>query len=142
MQAMMRAVGVELSMKGEQASLLFAPASAGGILESGAFDIEWSGFFAADDPDNSHLFSCAARAPKGNNTSRWCNPDFERWTRVALTHYDRPTRWTAYSHIEHDLLDDVPEIFVWWPRDLQLHSVDLHGLSDGRFMTPAYRWSI
>ena len=141
-QSMLHAVGIDLDVRTVQANVLFAPAASGGVLSGGLFDLAWSGFFAPDDPDNSRLYSCATRAPHGYNYSRWCDPAFERWTNVALTHYDRKTRTAAYAQVERAILAGVPELFVWWPRDLQLRSVDLHGTTEDDSLSAPYRWTI
>lgn len=141
-QAMLRAVGVDMVLKPVQANLMFAPAQAGGLLESGQFQLVWSGYFFADDPDDSALFSCDALAPNGRNVTRFCDPGFEHWTDVALTHYDLATRKAAYAHTQRILLDRSPVVFVWWQHDLHLMSDDLHGVRDGDGLSLPYRWTI
>lgn len=140
--AMFRTVGVDLSIKPVQGNMMFAPAAAGGLLLSGRFQATWHGYFLWDDPDDSILYTCAARAPRGQNTDRFCNADFDRWTNVALTHYDIATRKNAYAHTQRILLDQVPVIFVWWQHGLHLMSDDLHGVRDHDGLSMPYRWSI
>jgi len=141
-ESTLRANGIDLTLKGVEPNIMFAPASAGGILQGGTFDLAWSGFFSGDDPDDSRLYGCAAQAPHGHNISRWCNPAFEHWTNVALSHDDRPTRARAYSKMQHLLIDDAPELFVWWPHDLQLHRRTVTNLAERGGLAPAYRWTL
>jgi peptide/nickel transport system substrate-binding protein len=140
--AMLQAIGVDLSIKPVQANLMFAPAAAGGLLESGHFQLTWHGYFLWDDPDDSILYACSALVPGGQNTVRFCNAGFDRWTNVALTHYDLPTRKRAYAHTQRILLDQVPVIFVWWQHGLHLMSDDLHGVRDRDGLSLPYRWSL
>jgi peptide/nickel transport system substrate-binding protein len=127
-QSMLRAIGVDIAVKAVQPNVLFAPASMNGVLLTGRFDIAYGGLSGYDDPDNSRSFSCATVAPGGFNVSRWCNSRYEAANRVAVGHYDRATRKRAYAEIERILLEDVPVIFLWWPYNLQLMSVDVTGI--------------
>jgi ABC-type transport system substrate-binding protein len=88
------------------------------------------------------LFACANVAPRGNNWSRWCNPEYERWTTVALTHYDRATRRMAYARIQRLILDQVPGIVTSWQVDAEAISTDLRGFRDRDTWARPYRWSI
>jgi peptide/nickel transport system substrate-binding protein len=127
-QWMLRAIGVEIVLKPVQPNVLFAPASMKGVLLAGRFDLNYGGLTGYDDPDDSRSFSCATVAPRGYNVSRWCNSRYEAANRVALGHYDRATRKRAYAQIERILLEDVPVIFLWWPYEVQLMSVDVDGV--------------
>ncbi len=47
---------------------------------------------------------------------------------IALTHYDRPTRQSAYFAIQELLAKDNPMIFIYWLRQMEPISVDFQGL--------------
>jgi peptide/nickel transport system substrate-binding protein len=133
------AIGVDVQLKSMPANVLYAIDGPG---FTGTFDLAFTPFTWAPDPDDTQLFSCATVAPRGNNWSRWCDADFERWTAVALTHEDRATRRAAYARIERRILDDVPEIVTGWQVDAEPVSVDLRGFRDRDTYARPYRWSI
>jgi peptide/nickel transport system substrate-binding protein len=138
-EALLRAVGVELELKSMPPNMLYAIDGPG---FRGEFDLAFSPYYSANDPDDTVLFACANVAPRGNNWSRWCNADFEKWTSVALTHYDRATRRAAYDQIERLILRDVPEIVTAWGVDTEPVSVDLRNFRDRDTFSRAFRWSI
>jgi ABC-type transport system substrate-binding protein len=119
-QSMLRAVGVDLSLKPQQANVMFAPAAQNGILASGNFDLAFVSFDNTDDPNDRRSFACASIPPDGFNISRWCNLEYDRLTNDALLHTDRPTRKRDYSRASQILVDEEPELFVSWPKSIEL----------------------
>jgi peptide/nickel transport system substrate-binding protein len=119
-QSLLRAVGVDLSLKPQQANVLFAPAAQRGIVMGGDFDLAYVGFYNTADPNDRRSFACASIPPDGFNISRWCNAQYDRVTNDALLHTDRATRKRDYARASQLLVDDVPEIFVTWPKDIEL----------------------
>lgn len=75
-QAMLRAVGIETTIKFYPADLLYAPAGMGGIMHTGRFDLAIVPWYAGIDPDNSSQLLCAMFRPTGTTcrviaTGRW-----------------------------------------------------------------------
>jgi len=132
-------IGVDVHLKSLAPNILYASNGPG---FGGDFDLSYTPFYWLPDPDNTQVFACANVAPHGNNWSRWCNPEFEHWTAIALTHIDRATRKAAYAHIERVVLDDVPEIVTDWRVDAEPISVDLRGFRDHDTYARPFRWSI
>jgi peptide/nickel transport system substrate-binding protein len=118
-QSMLRAIGVDVSVKAYQGGLLFASLGEGGILQSGKYDLSWTGWVAGVDPDQSSQVLCDAQPPHGNNSSFYCNPELDRAEQKALDHFDIPTRKAAYAEVEAILTRDLPIIPIWWPRQIQ-----------------------
>jgi peptide/nickel transport system substrate-binding protein len=143
-QSMLKAVGINLAVKGYQGALLFATMGQGGILQNGKFDLAWTGWVAGIDPDQSSLFFCNAQPPHGNNETRYCNPALDAAETVALTHFDRPSRNRAYARIEAILTRDVPQLSVWWPRQIQPINPDFVNFSPNPVTESwnAYTWDI
>jgi len=137
--ASLRAIGVDVQLKSLAPNILYASNGPG---FGGDFDLSYTPWYGLPDPDDSQLFLCANVAPRGNNWSRWCNPEFEKWTTIALTHVDRATRKAAYAHVERVILDDVPEIVTDWRIDAEPISIDLRGFRDHDTYARPYRWSI
>jgi peptide/nickel transport system substrate-binding protein len=143
-QSMLQAVGIALQVKTYQGALLFAPMGQNGILQNGRFDLSWNGWVAGIDPDNSSLFTCGAQPPHGNNETRICNPALDAAENDALTHFDVPTRTAAYARIESILTRDVPQLNVWWPRQIQPINPDFKNFSPNPVTETwnAYTWDI
>jgi peptide/nickel transport system substrate-binding protein len=142
-QQMLAAVGVELAIKPFSESLLFAPPVEGGILAAGRFDIASGGSVTGPDPDNSAVYRCAAVAPAGQNFSRYCNPALDALERRAVASYDPQVRKQAYAGIERILANDVPSIFLYWPKARYGMSPALRGFAPNGVTTTwnAYTWS-
>jgi len=139
-QANLAAVGIDLTIKPEATNLLFGRGP--GSLDNGDFDMTFSTFTDANDPDDSRTFSCAAIPPGGFNVGRWCDKAYEKANAVALSHYDRPTRVRAYAQMQRALLDGVPEVFVY--SNVQSH-VFRNGVrvdERGRHLLFPAQWSI
>ena len=143
-QAMLRAVGIAIEPKSYDANQLFAPAQMGGILESGKFDLDVSGYYFTDDPDDSAVFSCANRSPVGSNDSRYCSRRYEMLTNRAIATPDGPQRARLYAGIEETLAHDAPWAFAWWPRPAQIYDTDFKGyeIAPGRVSLDRQNWSI
>lgn len=143
-QSMLRALGISVVAKAFDPNQLFAPAQMGGVLEGGKFELDLSGYFQTDDPDDSALFSCANRAPRGANVSRYCSRRFETLTAQAIATPDGPKRDALYGQIERTLADDAPWAFVWWPHTLQIYDTDFknYEVTPGRQSLDPQNWSI
>jgi peptide/nickel transport system substrate-binding protein len=118
-QSMLRAAGVDVTVKAYQGPLLFASLGEGGILQNGKYDLSWTGWVAGVDPDQSSQFLCSAQPPHGNNSSFYCNPELDRAEQKALDNFDIPTRKAAYAEVETILTRDLPILPIWWPRQIQ-----------------------
>ena len=143
-QAMLRRLGIEAQIKLYLGSLLFDTMPNGGILQSGKFDLAWAGWVAGIDPDQSSVFLCSAQPPNGNNTARYCNQQQDEAQGVALRNFAIPVRKAAYTQIEALLSRDLPEISIWWPRQIQPVSPDFKGFTPNPVTETwnAYQWDI
>ena len=143
-QAYLRAVGIETTLKSYPLTLFAAPLGMGGILAGGAFDLSFTGFVAGIDPDDSVRFTCRAFPPGGDNYVRYCRAEMDAQQRVALERYDVPTRKAAYARIQALIERDVPQDFLWWPRQVQAISDDFSGFAPNPVNEAwnAWQWSI
>ncbi len=126
-QSYLKAIGVDASVKSYLGVQMFAPLGLGGILATGKYDLNVSGWIAGIDPDDSTLFMCRSFPPNGTNNTRTCYPQLDAAETIALTHYDIPTRKKAYAQIQQILFEQMPLDFLWWPRQLQPISTDFQG---------------
>jgi peptide/nickel transport system substrate-binding protein len=143
-QAALRAVGIEATIKTYPASLLFAPYGMGGILARGNFDLNLAGWIAGIDPNDADQFSCPALPPEGSNITRFCSPALDAAQQAALSNYDQAARKRAYAKIQRMLAEDVPQIFFWYPRQIQAVNPDFKGFSPNPVNEAwnAYQWEI
>lgn len=119
LQAMLKAIGIDASIKAYPANLYFATLGQGGILTNAKYDIGVTGWIAGYDPDDNSLWGCEQFPPVGNNYSRYCSPEMTVLQREALGTYDEATRKKAYLAIQELLMRDLPVIEIWYPVMLQ-----------------------
>jgi peptide/nickel transport system substrate-binding protein len=124
-QQQLRAIGVVVILKGVAHSIYYADKTAGGVLGTGKFDLAYEGWIGGLDPDDIALWACDQRGDYNN--SFICDPRIDAEERVALTHYDVPTRRTAYRRIQALLAEDSPVEFLWWKRRNDLVADSLKG---------------
>lgn len=143
-QAMLKNVGIILDVKPYLGSMLYATMGQNGILQNGKYDISWTAWVAGVDPDQSSIYTCAAQPPNGNNETHYCNPAMDAAQGEALTNYDRSVRTAAYAKIETLLTRDLPEIPVWWPRQIQPINPDFKHFEPNPVTESwnAYTWDI
>lgn len=140
----LRAVGVDVPVKGYLYSVLYATKQEGGIQQSGKFDItEWS-WVAGADPDDSSQWLCSMVPPAGNNISNYCNKQLDAQEQIALTNSDRNARKKAYAQTQAILAKDAAAAFQFYSRlryamNPNLQNFSPNGPSEG---WNAYQWSI
>ena len=143
-QSMLKAAGIDASIKTYPADLLFANYGQGGILKTGKFDLNVGGWIAGVDPDDHALFGCDQFPPNGTNYFRYCSKAMDAAQKEALDTYDQAKRKIAYSKIQKILATDLPEIFIWYPRQLQPTNPDFKGFTPNPVNEAwnAYEWEI
>jgi peptide/nickel transport system substrate-binding protein len=144
LQSMLRAAGIDTQLKSYLGTILFATMGQGGILQNGKFDLAWTGWVSGVDPDNANLFACWAQPPNGQNEARFCDPDVDAAETRALTNFDQTTRKAAYAALEERVTDQVPDIFIWWQRQIQPISPAFKNFTPNPVTASwnAYQWDI
>ena len=147
-QSMLHAVGIDAQIKPYPANLFFAPYGQGGVMTTGKYDLSVFGWIAGYDPDDHSLFQCGEiprpSHPDGVNYFRYCNPAMDAAQRAALGTYDQNARKKAYSTIQKLLAVDVPEDFIWFPRQAQPINPDFKGFAPNPVNEAwnAFEWAI
>ncbi len=103
-----RTVGVRVTLKTYQITQFVAPASEGGPVYGGKFQMALYSFENGDDPDTTDQFACANVPPGGYNKSRLCNADVDRLLRAGLATYDRAARIAVYRQLQAVLYRQLP----------------------------------
>lgn len=132
-QAMLRERGIQVAIKKVSVAQLYLPASAGGILLSGRFDLAYFAWRSGADPDDADLVTCRGVA----NYAGFCNPDIDRLEELALTSDDRSTRRLAYANVQRRLAQELPYDFLYAPRySFAVHD-DIRGFAPTPFSATA-----
>jgi peptide/nickel transport system substrate-binding protein len=138
-------VGIEATPKLYTTSLFFASYGAGGVVETGKFDVAFFSWFNGTDPDDSTQVMCDQFPPNGQNVYHYCNPEVDRQERIALGSYDRAVRKRAYDAIQRLTADDVPAIIPFFHRRISVANAALHNYRPAHAVSSfwnAYDWSL
>lgn len=147
-QAMLKAVGIDAQIKTYPANLLFATYGQGGVLTTGKYDLNVSGWIAGQDPDDHSEFACdqipRSSHPDGVNYTRYCSKEMDAAQIKALSSYDESARKPAYVQIQQLLARDLPIVYLWFPRQLQPINPDFKGFDPNPVNEAwnAYQWEI
>ncbi len=129
LQSDWRALGADVTVKNFPAATLFAPAGAGGMLQSGKTDVAlftWAN--TTPDPDDETYISPKSLPPNGQNDTFFQSAAIARYQDAGLATFDLPTRRRAYAAIAHVLYENVPEYVLDWLPEITAANVDLHGV--------------
>lgn len=113
-QQMLRAVGIDVAFKYFAPGLYFAPAAAGGPLALGRFDIASFALSAGSDPRNDEIYTCANRAPNGQNFARYCSARMDTLQTTSLRELEPAARLRIVAEIEQLAAADVPYVFLYY----------------------------
>ena len=147
-QAMFKAVGIDVQIKTYPANLLFATYGQGGILTTGKYDLNISGWIAGQDPDDHSEFASdqipKPSHPDGVNYTRYQNKEMDAEQKAALASYDQAERKPHYVKIQQLLARDLPIIYIWFPRQAQPIVPDFKGFAPNPVNESwnAYQWEI
>ncbi|MBV8280748.1 MAG: peptide ABC transporter substrate-binding protein, partial [Candidatus Eremiobacteraeota bacterium] len=134
-QAQWRKVGIDAVIKNYLSPQFFATYGAGGILQTGKFDVGVYSWVNGVDPDNSTLWMCDQIPPAGQNTYHICDPQIDAAENIALTQYDQATRQKAYFTISDRLAEDAPAIFTWFVRRIDVYTPEFKGYKPAHAVT-------
>jgi peptide/nickel transport system substrate-binding protein len=111
-QQMLRERGIDVAVKKITLAQFYLPASAGGLLLSGRFDLAYMTWRTGVDPDDSDIVSCHGVA----NYAGLCDPLIDELELQALNDQDMATRRAAYAAIQRELAAEIPYDFLYAPR--------------------------
>ncbi len=128
-------IGVEVAVHPYATSLLLASFGAGGIVQTGKYDIAFFSWVNGVDPDDSFNLMCDQFPPTGQNSFRFCDPRVDAQERIALSNYAVPTRKAAYAKIQQALVEKLPFVTLWFTRRFDVVSDDLGGYKPAHAVT-------
>lgn len=140
-----RKVGVGVTIRDYSSDELYAPLALGGVQQTERFDATFEEWGYGVDPDDSQVFSCAMRPPKGWNIYNYCDPALENAEAAALGNDDEATRKRAYAKIQELIAEDVPMIPIWFDQMEDVANIDLQNYRPahaGSSFWNSWQWSI
>jgi len=138
-QAALRLRGIDLTIKSISDAQLFLPASEGGALASGAFDMAYVPWQMGADPDDRFLLSCREGV---KNYMRYCDAELDRLENAAVVEPDQRKRRAAYERIDEIVARDVPIIYLFNPTYIYAYRTRLKGFAPNAFSPTwnAFAW--
>lgn len=125
-------IGIKTAIRSYDYGIMWAPASAGGIYQTGRFDISYSGWQPGSVNDHSYLFRCTTRPPAGDNISRICDPVIDAAARRELASVDPAEEAAADRAITRRLVERSDILFLGFNREAVVYRDGLIGID------PAY----
>ncbi len=123
-----RAVGADVTLKEYNITQFVAPASEGGPVYSGKFQLAYYDFENGDDPDTTDQFACRNVPPDGYNKSRLCDPRVDALLQAGLQTYDPSKRKAIYSRLESILYQDLPIALMFQRRQINAFADRIAGV--------------
>jgi peptide/nickel transport system substrate-binding protein len=118
MQAALKAVGIDLTIKNVPPNMLLARASDRGLVMGGRYQLALFSYVAiSPDPNDERYVSSSAIPPNGVNISAYANHDVDRLVASALRTYDVRERARMYAQIQRHLIADLPFYTLLWSPD-------------------------
>ena len=124
-RASWKALGVDIQVRHYLSSLLFAPASAGGIIFGGKFDVVIFAWGGNPQGDLSNLYACYRFPPDGQNDPHYCNRKVTAAIDRGKVEYDRSKRVADMHFIQRQIFDDAPLIVMDTRKELYGYNSDL-----------------
>jgi peptide/nickel transport system substrate-binding protein len=133
--------GVDVTIKPVSNAQLFLPASDGGTLAAGKFDLAYVPWAMGADPDDRFLLGCRGAQ---KNYMRYCNAGVDRLESQAASEPDRAKRRSAYLAIDRRVAADVPIVYLFNPTYIYAYGSHLHGFAPNAFVPTwnAYAWRL
>ncbi len=126
-------IGADVTTKPASSALFFAPANAGGVIQSGNFDAallsQTTGVFA----DLTPVYGCAYRSPAGLNGTRYCNPAVDREMNRYVETYDPRARAAIARAFQEQIDRDAPLIVIYARSFAYVHTSRLTNLRPQTF---------
>jgi peptide/nickel transport system substrate-binding protein len=124
-----RAIGARVTIKQFAVTQFGAPASMGGPVYGGKFDLALYSFVNGDDPDTTDQFACANIPPNGYNKSRICDARVDGLLAAGRQTYDTARRKAIYARLQARLYQLLPMVFLYQRRELDVFPARLRGPS-------------
>jgi peptide/nickel transport system substrate-binding protein len=133
LQAQLQRAGIALSLRPFTEQEYGAPASAGGPLFGGKFQMTLLQLLVALDPSTQYLFGCSQLPPTGANFLRYCNAAVDRANAASERTYDPKQRADDSAIVQRQVAEDLPLVPVWQQANAAAYPADLQGIEPSAF---------
>jgi peptide/nickel transport system substrate-binding protein len=113
LQDQLRAGGVDLQLRGYNPTQFRAPASSGGPIFGGKYQIGFLEIYTQSDPDTEWYLGCSQIPPHGFNISAYCDAQTERAEAAGTATYDPAQRRRFASAVQRRIAQELPSIPLW-----------------------------
>ncbi len=134
-----RDAGAHVSLKQFNITQFVAPASEGGPVYGGKFDMALYDFVNGDDPDTTDQFACANVPPHGYNKSRICDPKIDALLLAGRSTFDMQRRIAIYKRLQRLLYEELPIVLTDQRREIDAFTTQLHGVTGS---TDSVFWNV
>ncbi len=134
-----RAIGARVTLKAFEVTQFVAPASEGGPVYGGRFQMALYPFENGDDPDTTDQFDCKNVPPNGFNKSRICNRRIDALLAAGRENYDPAARVAIYRRLQRLLYAQDPLLPLYRMRQIDAWSTRLQAHGGGR---PGPFWNV
>ena len=134
LQARLQRAGVTLTLRPYPQQVYGAPASAGGPILGGKFQIVLLQLLAAIDPSTQYFLGCDQFPPGGANYTRYCNAAIDRANAASLRTYDPKERAAESATVQRIVAQDLPFVPLWQQANTAAYPSDLEGVHPGAFL--------
>jgi peptide/nickel transport system substrate-binding protein len=100
-------VGIDVTIRTYPNSLMYAPASGGGIQYGGRFNIFSDNLYGGSDPEQSEQWICARRPPNGANMARFCDRAYDAAYAAQQLTLVRAARTRDFAVMQRRIADEA-----------------------------------
>ncbi len=136
-------LGVRVDLKSYNYNQIWAAKADHGILQSGRFDVAYTGWQPNLVADHSYLFRCDTRPPNGDNFGGICDPRIERAARQELDASDPAREAAGDRAVTRELVAQTDLIFLGFNREAVAYRNDLENVVPsvtGQHFWNAWSW--
>jgi peptide/nickel transport system substrate-binding protein len=134
-QAMLRQVGIELTIRTLEFATYYAD------IQAGNFDITSLQWVGINDPNQYYrVFDSKEAPPHGENRGYYSNPAMDRLVEAGKVTIDRDARKKLYAQVQQLAADDLPYVSLWWVDNVAVMNrrlVDFDAYPNGSFRSLA-----
>ena len=99
--------------------------------------MQWT--FQSWDSDNSAMFDCDQKSPKGMNVFRLCDSELDAVDRAGYLTFDRAARAKQYAAVQRILYRDAPWVPLWTMPNINIYTRRLKNFVGTPAWNPYYR---
>jgi peptide/nickel transport system substrate-binding protein len=108
-QAMLRQVGIELTIRTLDFATYYAD------IQAGSFDLTSLQWVGINDPNSYYMiFGSKKTPPHGQNRGYYSNPAMDRLVEAGMSTVDPDARKKIYAQVQQLAAEELPYVSLWW----------------------------